>query len=80
MNPEWARSLRDQCVGADVPFLFKQWGNWTPISLELLNGHSSKTVSANDGARILLAQLGKKRSGRTLDGRTWDDIPVVVRA
>lgn len=26
MHPDWARSLRDQCAAADVPFLFKQWG------------------------------------------------------
>ena len=26
MNPGWARSLRDQCVAAGVPFFFKQWG------------------------------------------------------
>jgi protein gp37 len=26
MHPDWARSLRDQCVGAHVPFFFKQWG------------------------------------------------------
>lgn len=24
-DPEWFRSLRDQCAGAGVPFLFKQW-------------------------------------------------------
>jgi protein gp37 len=24
-NPDWFRSLRDQCKAADVPFLFKQW-------------------------------------------------------
>jgi len=30
MHPEWARSLRDQCEAAGVPFLFKQWGEWTP--------------------------------------------------
>lgn len=28
MHPDWARSLRDQCVAAGVPFLFKQWGEW----------------------------------------------------
>ena len=28
MHPNWARSLRDQCQAADVPFLFKQWGEW----------------------------------------------------
>lgn len=26
MHPDWARSLRDQCKAADVPFFFKQWG------------------------------------------------------
>ena len=30
MHPDWARSLRDQCAVARVPFLFKQWGEWTP--------------------------------------------------
>lgn len=28
MHPDWARKLRDQCQEADVPFLFKQWGEW----------------------------------------------------
>jgi protein gp37 len=28
-NPEWFRSLRDQCVNAGVPFFFKQWGQWS---------------------------------------------------
>lgn len=31
MHPDWARSLRDQCVEAGVPFLFKQWGDWAPL-------------------------------------------------
>ena len=26
MKPEWARSIREQCTGASVPFFFKQWG------------------------------------------------------
>ena len=28
MHPDWARSLRDQCQAAGVPFFFKQWGEW----------------------------------------------------
>lgn len=31
MHPDWARSLRDQCAAAGVPFFFKQWGEWAPI-------------------------------------------------
>ncbi|NML34553.1 phage Gp37/Gp68 family protein [Paraburkholderia sp. G-4-1-8] len=31
-HPDWPRTLRDQCAAAGVPFLFKQWGAWRPIS------------------------------------------------
>jgi protein gp37 len=34
MHPDWVRSLRDQCQEAEIPFLFKQWGNWRPVPLE----------------------------------------------
>ena len=30
MDVDWARSLRDQCVDAGVPYFFKQWGGRTP--------------------------------------------------
>jgi protein gp37 len=30
LDPGWARSLRDQCAAASVPFFFKQWGGPTP--------------------------------------------------
>jgi len=26
MNPEWVIDIRNQCLDADVPFFFKQWG------------------------------------------------------
>lgn len=32
MHPDWARSLRDQCAAAGVPFLMKQWGEWLPLN------------------------------------------------
>jgi protein gp37 len=31
MHPAWARSLRDQCQAAGVPFFFKQWGEWGAV-------------------------------------------------
>jgi protein gp37 len=30
MAPDWVREIRDQCLAADVPFFFKQWGGRTP--------------------------------------------------
>ena len=52
-DPDWFRSLRDQSVGAGIPFHFKQWGEW------------------NDR----MVRIGKKKAGRVLDGRTWDEHP-----
>ncbi len=31
-HPSWFTSLRDQCARHGVPFLFKQWGEWRPVS------------------------------------------------
>ncbi|PCI47175.1 MAG: hypothetical protein COB49_07505 [Alphaproteobacteria bacterium] len=31
MHPEGPRSLRDQCKGTNVPFFFKQWGEWLSV-------------------------------------------------
>lgn len=32
MHPWWAESLHRQCDAAGVPYLFKQWGDWTPMA------------------------------------------------
>lgn len=41
MSIQWARSLRDQCASAGVPFHFKQWGEWAP-SRSVPSGTSGK--------------------------------------
>lgn len=51
MNPDWVRSIRDQCQAANVAFHFKQWGG-----------------------------VNKKKTGRVLDGRTWDELPSATKS
>jgi protein gp37 len=34
MHPDWARSIRDQCRAACVPYFLKQWGAWQPAAPE----------------------------------------------
>jgi len=46
IHQDWVRDIRDQCIRANVPFFFKQWGG-----------------------------TNKKKTGRSLDGRTWDEMP-----
>jgi protein gp37 len=68
MSIEHARSLRDQCVAASVPFFFKQWGAYTPV------GHVDRGM-ATDPSEYGYERVGKKAAGRLLDGRTWDEFP-----
>lgn len=28
MHPNWARTIRNECIESQVPFFFKQWGEW----------------------------------------------------
>lgn len=44
MHPDWARSLRDQCKEAGIPFFFKQWGRYAPGSKD-----GKGTIVLNDG-------------------------------
>jgi protein gp37 len=68
MHPEWARSLRDQCVAAGVAFHFKQWGEWLPA---MCDGSPGDFQHLNAGDTPI--RIGKRKAGRTLDGRTWDE-------
>ena len=51
MKKDWAADVRDQCMAANVPFFFKQWGG-----------------------------VNKKKAGRLLDNRLWDQMPIVDTA
>lgn len=66
MHPDWARSLRDQCQVAGVPFLFKQWGSHRPSDVGTI---------VRNGVRYPMVPSGKRAAGRELDGRTWDEYP-----
>lgn len=72
MHPDWARSLRDQCQAAEVPFFFKQWGEYLhahPSELHLSPGPLA------DFQGLKLQRVGKKAAGRLLDGREWSEYP-----
>ena len=70
-HPDWFRTLKDQCIEAGVPFHFKQWGNWSPLQGTKINGQ--RVFVFNDGEQVV--RLSKTKSGRILDGNTWDEVP-----
>lgn len=75
MHPDWARSLRDQCKAADVPFLFKQWGEWAPANGPefIRQGGSRRDLYVCMWGEM--ARVGKKAAGRLLDGQEWNGAP-----
>ena len=55
IHPDWARSIRDQCAAAGVPFFFKQWGEWAPCSVAQQVAEASTVADGVD----LVAPDGK---------------------
>lgn len=100
MHPDWARSLRDQCQAAGVPFFFKQWGEFAVSKMDEdgrfdppLPARGIDKVQTWDGSfwrspregetvqefmrasKAWAVPIGKKASGRLLDGREWSQMP-----
>jgi hypothetical protein len=93
MHPEWARSLRDQCAEAGVPFFFKQWGEWapegwvhakTPFDNEHITFNGNGEVANNRGeltpsSNFTMKRVGRKAAGRLLDEVKWNQFPEVTK-
>lgn len=81
MHPDWARSLRDQCAAAGVPFMFKQWGEWAPSAHLLATGETAYSVASTKlygiGQGRSMQRIGKKAAGRLLDGVIHNEFPKV---
>jgi protein gp37 len=88
VHPDWVRSIRDQCLSAEVPFWFDGWGKWVPVDMPWGQDSPQKLDRENEqwlnlaggsgyhGDKVYrMRRVGKSRSGRLLDGRTWEEVP-----
>lgn len=73
MHPDWARSLRDQCQAAGVPFFYKQTGEW--VHADTLSSETQEHFDALGRTAGEFVRVGKKAAGRLLDGREWSEFP-----
>lgn len=83
MHPDWARSLRDECAAAGVPFLFKQHGEWIGVpDLRNLPEGGAPGFGAYDHCPHDMdaeaVRVGKKAAGRLLDGRIHHEFPRIA--
>lgn len=85
MHPDIPRYDRNQCVSAGIPYFFKQWGEWTAEPGWYLPdkfGSSYKSIIVDkdklDKTGISMGRVGKKKAGRLLDGKEWDQYPEIL--
>lgn len=87
LHPDWVRSLRDQCQAANVPFFFKQWGEYmifddlpNGFRGKLLRGESKwpiKNYTTDDDIVWTFHKIGKKNAGSMLDGNEYKAFPKI---
>jgi len=77
VNPNAFRNIRDQCVASEVKFFFKQWGAYAPLGeisgLGEKNFNSRRYHIFDSNEKVFYN--GKKKNGRLLDGREWNERP-----
>ena len=90
MHPDWARSLRDQCARADVPFFFKQWGEYLPGDMDFDGKHHTWAADPEhfekplaheryhvvEAHGVSFGRVGKGVAGAMLDGVEHKAFPV----
>ena len=84
MGNGWVQSIRDQCIGVDAPFFFKQWGEYLSteqMTEEFYAAHITPAMEpiSDDTDGGWLYRVGKKKAGRMLDGVEWNQFPGVTK-
>jgi protein gp37 len=81
-HPDWVRGLRDQCQESGTPYFFKGWGEWG-----FAPGETATHALTSTGELFVCSpgddlhgawpckKVGKRRSGRLLDGQEWNEVP-----
>lgn len=82
---EWFQSLRDQCARTNTPFHFKQWGEHMSetrlgTNIDLRDLAPNESVAFGDGKtnHTVYTRVGKKKSGRALDGVEHNGFPEIA--
>ena len=86
-HADWVRNIQRQCQEQNVPFFFKQWGEWVQgpqIDYSLIKDKYGKKISKVGDSYCLLNveckigagyRLGKKYTGCLLDGKEYKEYP-----
>lgn len=84
MNPDWVRNIHKQCVEQNVPFFFKQWGEWCQasqldydVAIENFIVKDDLILNVPIDKETNSYKVGKKKASCLLDGEEWKEYPEV---
>lgn len=89
VHPHWLLHLMNQCKAQNVPFFFKQWGEWIPETMlkeiGMSNFAGSGILLNYDGTianfedpgdkQYLMLKVGKKKAGSKLFDKEYKEYP-----
>lgn len=76
MPPNAAREARDFCVRHEIPFYFKQWGEYAPLShLPWITDKTTFKYRPIEHDGEVMVRVGKGLAGHVLDGVEWREMP-----
>lgn len=79
MHPDWAREARDFCVKNNIPFFFKQWGEWIPLDhLAWATDEPTFKYRPIEVEGETMVRAGKRMAGHVLDGQEWREMPTLT--
>lgn len=77
LNPRWVKSIQEQCQTANIPFFFKQWGEWITIDRTEVKKHPLNNLKTDLHDHLVYAKVGKKVAGHLIDGKEFKQFPVL---
>lgn len=76
LNPEWVREIKNTALKYNIPFNFKQWGEWEPKEALLQRYDPEELLPLEkfiwENGEIML-HIGKQNTSRLLDGKEYRD-------
>jgi protein gp37 len=72
MQADWVRDLQRQAAYCEIPFYFKQWGEWAPRIVYDDAAHSNAVGE-------VMMHVGRAYAGCELDGKEYKEVPEKLR-
>ncbi|MGG4499046.1 DUF5131 family protein [Brevibacillus reuszeri] len=87
LRQTWVEGLKNQCEQYGVAFFFKQWGEFFPHDdndeddpefwVTDTEAGFEHTSTPSDDNYVYMNRVGRKRAGRLLDGKEWNEFPQI---